>query len=69
MNKGHITLTEALKSERLQDFIKQQSSQALKPVSKRQFDALVKTAVTAPQPQGRTSGSRALGNSSGKKTR
>lgn len=69
MDKGHISLSEALKIGRLQDFIAQNEGLEVSPVSKRQFDAVVKKAVKVPPPQGQTSGSRARGGSSGKKTR
>ena len=64
-----ISLVEAIKTGRLSEFIFEQETNAVEKVSKRQFEAVVKQAVTARPPQDQTSGSRVPGNSSGKKTR
>lgn len=64
-----ISLMEAIKIGRLSEFISEQESNGVEKVSKSQFDAIVKKSVKEPLPQGQTSGSRARGNSSGKKTR
>ena len=64
-----LTLAEAIKTGRLAKFVAEQEANGVEKVSKSQFDAIVKKAVKEhPQPN-RTSGSRARGGSSGKKTR
>ena len=66
MTVSNISLSEALKTGRLQDFIAQQEAPGMEPVKRRQFDAAVKKFATAPKPQDQTSGSRAPDGSTGK---
>lgn len=60
-----ITLSEALANDRLDEFIAQAEAEGVGPADRAQFEALVGR-VTAPQPEGRTSRSRARGGSAGK---
>jgi len=64
-----LNLKDAIEQDRLPEFIAEQEARGVKKVSKRKFDKLVKQAVKEHPPQGQTSGSRARGGSSGKKTR
>ncbi len=48
MNKNYVTLSEALKNGRLQEFVRQQEERIAVSPDKRHFDALVKQAVKAP---------------------
>ena len=66
MTDGQISLSEALKTGRLQDFIAQQEAISAGSITERQFDAAVKDVATAPKRPDQTSGSRAPGGSSGK---
>lgn len=68
-DSSNLTLSEALKNGRLQEFIDEQERLKIPPVKAKDFENLVKRVVKAPPPQGQTSGSRARGGSSGKKTR
>ena len=69
MTDSHISLSEALKTGRLQDFIDQQEAGVVGHANKKEFDGLVKRAATQPQSPDQTSGSRAPGGLTGKKTR
>lgn len=60
-----LTLSEALESGRLQEFIAQAEAEKIGPADRAQFDAMVGR-ITAPQPEGQTSRSRARGGSRGK---
>ena len=60
-----LTLSEALASDRLSEFVAQAEAQGIGPANPAQFDALVKR-VTAPLPSDQTSRSRARGGSRGK---
>lgn len=64
-----LTLSDAIKTKRLQEFIGLQVENNNPAISKENFDHLIKQAVTKPQQQDQTSGSLVRGGSSGKKTR
>lgn len=61
-----LTLAEALKTGRLEDFIVQAEAEGVGPVVRADFDARSGRVVTAPQPEGQTSRLRARGGSRGK---
>lgn len=61
-----LTLQEAIKFNRLDDFIAQSEAEGVASASEAEFDKMVKRVVKARPPQGRTSGSRARGGSRGK---
>ena len=69
MAASTLSLKEAVEKHRLKDFIAQQEASALGKADASRFDTLIKEAIKGPPPQGRTSGSRARGGSSGKKIR
>ncbi len=60
-----LTLSDALESGRLQEFIAQTEAQGIGPADRAQFDALVGR-VTAPLPEGQTSRSPVRGSKRGK---
>ena len=64
-----LTLQEAIKFNRLDDFIAQSEAEGVSSASEAEFEKTIKRVVKAPPPQGRTSGYRARGGSNGKKTR
>ncbi len=64
-----LTLAEALKTGRLQEFIAQEETRGVGPIDRAEFDALLGKAATAPQSKDRTSRSAYDGNSTGKRTR
>jgi hypothetical protein len=64
-----LTLSEAQKSGRLEEFIAQQEAAAIGPVDRLKFEALVEGLIKAPQPEDQTSHSASDGNSTGKRTR
>lgn len=64
-----LTLQEALKTNRLDDFIAQSEAAGVAAAKSDDFDRVVKRVVKALPPRGQTSGSRARGGSNGKKTR
>ena len=59
-----VTLAEALRHDRLADFIEQEEARGIGPIARSDFDALTATLVKAPQSKGRTSRSASAGNSS-----
>jgi hypothetical protein len=61
----YLTLQEALNSNRLDDFIAQAEAEGVEAANRAEFEELVGR-VTAPQPEGQTSRSRAGGGSRGK---
>lgn len=61
----HLTLSDALASDRLSDFIAQAEAEGVGPADRDQFEAMVGR-VTAPQPEGQTSRSPARGSKRGK---
>ena len=64
-----LTLAEAQKSGRLEEFINEQEAAGIGPIGIDAFKALAVTVVKAPPPKDRTSRSSFDGNSSGKRTR
>ena len=60
-----LTLSEALESGQLQEFIAQAEAHGIGPADRSQFDALVGR-VTAPLPEGQTSRSPVRGSKRGK---
>ena len=68
-DSSNLTLRMAQKKGQLNEFIEQQEAKSIEPVTKAQFDMIVTLAVRAPTLQDQTSGSRAPGGSTGKKTR
>jgi hypothetical protein len=64
-----LTLSEAIKTGRLQEFAAQEKARSIGPIDRAEFDALSVTLIKAPQSRGRTSRSSSGDGSSGKKTR
>jgi hypothetical protein len=64
-----LSLSEALKSGRLQDFVAQEEARGIGPIDRAKFDALLKKAATAPQSKDQTSHSAYGDGSTGKRTR
>lgn len=62
---ARLTLSEALASGRLDDFVAQAEADGIGPADGVQFEAMVGR-VTAPQPEDQTSRSRGSGGSRGK---
>ena len=62
-----LSLADAKKRGKIQEFVAQQESRCVGPIAVKAFDAIVKEAAMQPQSQDQTSGSRARGGSSGKK--
>ena len=58
-----LTLAEAVKSGRLQEFIDQEEARGVGPIDRAEFDAAVKRAAKAGSAEDRTSHSRARGGS------
>jgi hypothetical protein len=63
---GHLTLSEALKSNRLGEFIAQAEAAGIGPISAVEFDTVLGGVLTAPQPEDQTSRSPGRGGSRGK---
>ena len=59
-----LTLSEALETGRLQEFIEQAEAEGIGPADRAPFDALVER-VTAPRPEDQTSRSRGAGSKRG----
>jgi hypothetical protein len=65
-----LTLSEAIKSGRLQEFIAQEEARGVGPIDRAEFDALlIATLAKAPQSKDRTSRSSSGDGSSGRKNR
>jgi hypothetical protein len=64
-----LSLSEAKKCDRLEEFIADQETAGVGPIEIDEFKALVAALVKAPPPKDRTSRSSSGGNSSGKRTR
>lgn len=62
---ARLSLSEALASGRLSDFVAQAEADGIGPADRAQFEAMVGR-VTAPQPEGQTSRSPAHGSKRGK---
>jgi hypothetical protein len=62
-----LTLTDAIKSGRLQEFVSQEENRGIGPVDRRKLDAAIKRLATTPlKSAGRTSRSSSGDGSSGK---
>lgn len=62
-----LTLSEALKSGQLREFIAQEEARGVGPVSRRKLDAAIKRLAATPlKSKGRTSRSTSRGDSRGK---
>ena len=61
-----LTLNEALRSNRLADFIAQAEAEGVAAADEAEFSDAMKRLVKAPRPVGRTSRSRGGGSSTGK---
>jgi len=61
-----LTLTEAKKTGRLEEFIAQEETRGIPAVSKARFDRLIRAAVRSPRAKGRTSRSPSRDGSTGK---
>jgi hypothetical protein len=67
MNESNmLTLSEAIKTERLQEFIAQEEKRGIGPVERKKLDATIKLVATQPQPKDRTLRSTSRGGSRGK---
>jgi hypothetical protein len=64
-----LTLSEAVKSGKLQEFIEQEEARGVGPIDRAAFDALAAALVKAPQSEDQTSRSASGDGSSGRKTR
>ena len=64
-----ITLHEAIKTDRLEDFIQQEEARGIGPISRLELDQKIAALIKAPQSEGRTSRSPSAGSSTGKRTR
>ena len=61
-----LTLVEALKADRLDEFVAQAEAEGIGPTNVADFDEAVRRLATQPQSEGRTSRSASRGGSSGK---
>ncbi len=66
---GMLTLAEALKSGRLQEFIAQEEARGVTPADANEYERALATVIKAPRSEDQTSRSPSRGGSSGKKTR
>lgn len=64
-----LTLNEAIRLNRLADFIAQAEAAGVAAADEAEFENLLGRIIKAPQPEGRTSRSRARDGSRGKRTR
>ena len=64
-----ISLSQALKEDRLSDFIAQEEARSIGPVDRADFGALTATLIKAPQSENQTSRSSSGDGSTGKRTR
>ena len=64
-----LTLTEALKTGQLQEFIAQEDARRHGPVNRAEFDAAIAAVTKAPQSKDQTSHSPSRDGSTGKQTR
>lgn len=64
-----MTLAEAMKSGRLDEFIAQEEARGVGPIDRAEFEMLAAALIKAPQLEGQTSRSASGDGSSGKKTR
>ena len=63
-----LTLSEAIKTGRLQDFIAQEEARGVGSIDRAEFDRLLGKAVKAPQSKDQTLHSPLPGGSNGKRT-
>ncbi len=62
-----LTLTEAIKSGKIAEFVRQEEKRGIGPADRKKLDILIKKiATTAPRSVGRTSRSPSRGGSNGK---
>lgn len=61
-----LTLSEAIKTGRLQDFIAQEEARGVEPVTGSELDRALKTVIKPPQSEDRTSRSASRDGSTGK---
>lgn len=64
-----LTLSEALKAGRLQDFIGQEEARGIGPIGRAELEAAIAALIKAPQSENQTSRSSFGGGSTGKRTR
>ena len=64
-----LTLAEAIKNGRLQDFIAQEETRGIGPVGRAELDLAIAALIKAPQSEDQTSRSPSGGGSTGKRTR
>jgi hypothetical protein len=64
-----LTLAEAQKSGRLQEFITEQEAAGIGPIEIDALKSLTEALIKAPPPKDQTSRSSSAGNSTGKRTR
>lgn len=64
-----ISLAEAIREDRLSEFIEQEESRGVGPADQSAFNEVVKRDATQPRSEDRTSRSRPCGGSNGTKTR
>jgi hypothetical protein len=64
-----LSLSEAKKTDRLEEFIAEQEAAGAGPIQIDAFRELAKSLIKAPPPKDQTSRSASGGNSSGKRTR
>lgn len=64
-----LTLSEAKKADRLEEFVAEQEASGIGPIDHGAFDNLLSRVITGPPPKDRTSRSSSGGNSIGKRTR
>lgn len=69
MKIDHVTLTEALKLDRLADFIAQEEARGVGAADKADLDRALEALIKQPQSEDRTSRSASPDGSTGKRTR
>lgn len=67
VNTAQLTLADAVKQERLQEFIAQEEARGVGPINRAEFDALLGRAATAPQSKDQTSRSSSADGSTGRR--
>lgn len=63
---GTLTLSEAIKTKRLQEFIAQEEARGVQPADLKKFDKLAARLIKEKPPKGRTSRSPSRAGSTGK---
>ena len=64
--KQGLSLTDAMKSDRLQDFISQEEKRGIGPANKKDVEKAIEHLAKSPRPADRTSRSASRGGSRGK---